>query len=130
MRTLLYDSDCGFCRTTLGAVVAWDRRCTVRPVPLQAPEAERLLPGMNAEQRMASLHLVDSEGRVLSGGQALPALIAGLPRGRNAAAILRRIQPLTDLGYRLVAGNRHRLGPLIPSAWKARADARIKRRVA
>jgi predicted DCC family thiol-disulfide oxidoreductase YuxK len=79
---------------------------------------------------MASLHFVDSDGRILSGGDALPALIADLPCGRPVAAVLRRAQRATDIGYRLVASNRDRLGPLIPSGCRARADARIERRVA
>ena len=37
---VLYDADCGFCRWSLGKLLAWDRRRLLRPVALQDPEAE------------------------------------------------------------------------------------------
>ena len=38
---LLYDRECGFCRSSLELVLAWDRRGRLRPVALQDPEADR-----------------------------------------------------------------------------------------
>jgi predicted DCC family thiol-disulfide oxidoreductase YuxK len=55
---ILYDADCGFCRWSLGKLLAWDRPRRLRPVALQDPEADALLGGMEEERRMASWHLV------------------------------------------------------------------------
>ncbi len=130
MRTLLYDGECGFCRWVLGAILRWDRHRRIRPVALQDALAAELLPGMSEEDRFSSFHLGDRDGEILSGGRALPALVAELPRGRRIGALLDALQPGTDLGYRLVSANRSRIGPLIPDRWTALADERIRSRQA
>jgi len=73
---VLYDRDCRFCRWALAKLLRWDRRRQLRPVALQDAGAGRLLGEMPDEQRMASWHLVDPDGRIRSGGPA-DALIEG-----------------------------------------------------
>jgi predicted DCC family thiol-disulfide oxidoreductase YuxK len=126
--TLLYDRDCGFCRTALALILAWDRRRVLRPLALQDPEAAALLPGMDDRTRMASFHLVSSAGTVDSAGRGLTELLRLLPGGRALGALASAVQPVTDATYRVVAGNRDRLGPLIPARVKDRATARIDAR--
>jgi predicted DCC family thiol-disulfide oxidoreductase YuxK len=123
--TLLYDSDCGFCRWCLGKVLAWDRRHSLRPVAIQSEEAERLLAGMPEEQRLASWHLVDGDGTVRSAGAAFPGLFRLLPGGAPFAALTSRAPRATNRAYRWVAGNRSRWGKLVTDAAKRRADRRI-----
>jgi predicted DCC family thiol-disulfide oxidoreductase YuxK len=123
--TLLYDSDCGFCRWCLGKLLAWDRRCLLRPVALQSEEADRLLSGMPEEERMASWHLADADGTVRSAGAAFPGLFRLLPGGSPFALIAARAPRLTDRAYRWVAGNRSRWGKLVTEGAKRRADRRI-----
>ena len=125
---ILYDRDCGFCRWSLGKVLAWDRRGRLRPVALQDPEAERLLAGMGEEERMASWHLVTPDGEVRSAGAAFPPLFRILPGASPLAAIAERLPRLTERGYRLVAGNRDALGPRLSEGAKRRADRRIASR--
>lgn len=127
-RKLLYDRDCGFCRTALALILTWDRRRRLWPLALQDPEAAALLPGMDEATKMASFHLVGADGTVYSGGRALTELLRGLPGGSLLGGLAARAQPLTDAVYRLVAGNRDRLGPLIPDRVKARATAAIDAR--
>ena len=126
--TLLYDSDCGFCRWCLGKVLAWDRRHSLRPVAIQSEEAERLLAGMPEEQRLASWHLVDGDGTVRSAGAAFPGLFRLLPGGAPLAGLTSRIPTATDRAYRWVAGNRSRWGRLVTDGAKRRADRRIEDR--
>lgn len=126
--TLLYDSDCGFCRWCLGKVLAWDRRHSLRPVAIQSEEAERLLAGMPEEQRLASWHLVDADGTVRSAGAAFPGLFRLLPGGAPLAGLTSRIPTATDRAYRWVAGNRSRWGRLVTDGAKRRADRRIEDR--
>jgi predicted DCC family thiol-disulfide oxidoreductase YuxK len=123
--TILYDPDCGFCRWCLGKVLAWDRRATLRALALGSEEADRLLADMPSEQRMASWHLVDQSGRVNSAGAAFPPLFRLLPGGSPLAAIAARFPRAVDRGYRWVAGNRSRFGPLVTAGAKRRADRRI-----
>jgi predicted DCC family thiol-disulfide oxidoreductase YuxK len=125
---LLYDRDCGFCRWCLGKVLAWDRGRRLRPVAIQSEEADWLLAGMPEEERLASWHLVDADGRVRSAGAAFPELLRLLPAGGPLAAITARAPSATDRAYRWVAGNRSRWGKLVTDGAKLRADRRIASR--
>jgi predicted DCC family thiol-disulfide oxidoreductase YuxK len=123
--TLVYDSDCGFCRWCLGKVLAWDRRHAIRPVALQSEEADRLLRGMPEEERLSSWHLVDPDGKVRSAGAAFPGLLRRLPGGGPLVALTSRAPRTTDRAYRWVAANRSRWGKLVTDGAKRRADLRI-----
>jgi predicted DCC family thiol-disulfide oxidoreductase YuxK len=125
---LLYDRDCGFCRWSVGVLLACDRRRVLRPVPLQDPEADRLLAGVGEEERMASAHLVSPEGRRWSGGKAAPPLMRLVPGGRPLAYLTERFPRATERAYRWVADHRSLVGRPVPERWKAKADRRIAER--
>jgi predicted DCC family thiol-disulfide oxidoreductase YuxK len=67
--TVLYDADCGFCNRTALVLRRLDRRRRLRLVPLQA--AASRLPTPSQEQLLASMHVVDAEGRWVAGGEAI-----------------------------------------------------------
>ena len=67
---------------------------------------------------MVSFHVVDRDGTVHSAGEGLAALFLPLQRSPRLASKL----------YWLVAGNRDRLGKLIPAAARRQADRRIRAR--
>jgi predicted DCC family thiol-disulfide oxidoreductase YuxK len=127
--TVLYDADCGFCRWSLAKMLAWDRRETLRPVPIDSEQGRRLLADLTEEQRQASWHLVVA-GRRYSAGDAFPPLMRMLPGGRPLAWLAARAPRLSAAGYSLVASRRGTLGPLITERAKRRADERIRRRSA
>ena len=108
---ILYDADCGFCRWAVDRVLAWDRAGKLRSTALQGPEADRLLPGLAAAEKMASWHLVIG-GQVHSGGAAAAPLLRLLPGGRPLASVVATFPGLTDRAYRLVARNRDGFGRL------------------
>jgi predicted DCC family thiol-disulfide oxidoreductase YuxK len=115
---LLYDADCGLCKFVVARVLELDRRRRFRPLALQDPRAVELLPGLSEAERMASFHVVRADGIVRSAGDGLSELIPPL----------RRFRPLASRLYRLVAGNRDRLGKLIPALARRQADRRIAAR--
>jgi predicted DCC family thiol-disulfide oxidoreductase YuxK len=123
--TVLYDSDCGFCRWSLAQLLALDRGRSLRPVALGTPAADALLGDLSEADRAASWHLVSPDGRRWSAGAAAPPLLRLLPGGRAPAAVLARAPRPTERCYRWVAGHRSTLSRLIPARAKARADARI-----
>lgn len=125
---LLYDSDCGFCRWSLGKVLAWDRRRTLRVASLQSPEAAALLGGMSEDERMSSWHLVDAAGEVSSAGAGIAPLLRLLPGAARLAAIAERSPRAMERGYRFVAGHRSLWGKLVTDGAKRRADRRIGER--
>jgi predicted DCC family thiol-disulfide oxidoreductase YuxK len=127
--TLLYDSDCGFCRWSLGKILAWDRRSRLRPVSLQSKEAEDLLAGMPEDQRMGSWHLVRPDGEVSSAGAGIAPLLRLLPGGSPFAALAARTPRAMERGYRWVAGRRSLWGKLVTDGAKRRADRRIAERL-
>jgi predicted DCC family thiol-disulfide oxidoreductase YuxK len=127
--TLLYDSDCGFCRWSLGKVLAWDRRGAIRPVSLQSKEAEQLLAGMPEGTRFASWHLVDPGGELRSAGAGIAPLLRLLPGGRPLAAIAAGTPSAMERGYRWIAGHRSLWGKLVTDGAKRRADRRIAKRL-
>jgi predicted DCC family thiol-disulfide oxidoreductase YuxK len=107
--TILYDSDCGFCRWSLEKILRWDQAHRLRLLALKDPEAAELLAGMAEDERMASWHLVDAHGRVYSGGAAAAPLLRLLRGGRPLAMVLNTFPRTTDAAYRWAARNRGRL---------------------
>jgi predicted DCC family thiol-disulfide oxidoreductase YuxK len=128
--TVLFDRDCGFCRWSVGRLLAWDRAGRLRPVAIQSDEGQRLLAGLTAQQQLGSAHAVDAGGARTSGGDAIAPIAAVLPGGAPLAALARRAPALARLGYGAIAGNRSLLGRLVSDRAKVRADERIAQRSA
>jgi predicted DCC family thiol-disulfide oxidoreductase YuxK len=126
--TVLFDRDCGFCRWSIGKLLAWDRAGRVRPVAIQSDEGQRLLADLTPAEREASAHAVDAAGRRSSGGDVLAPVADVLPGGRTLAALARRAPGVARAAYRAVADRRSWFGKLVSDAAKARADERIARR--
>jgi predicted DCC family thiol-disulfide oxidoreductase YuxK len=123
--TVIYDSDCGFCRWSLAQLLALDRHHRLRPVALETPEADALLADLDPDARTASWHLVSPDAGRWSAGAAAAPLLRLLPGGGGPAALLERVPNATELAYRWVADHRRSLGRLVPAAAKRRADGRI-----
>jgi predicted DCC family thiol-disulfide oxidoreductase YuxK len=128
--TVLFDRDCGFCRWSVGRLLAWDRAGRLRPVAIQSEEGQRLLADLTSAESLASAHVIDADGRRASAGDALAPVAEVLPGGRPLAALARRAPRLARFGYRAIAGRRSLFGKLVSQAAKARADERIRQRQA
>jgi predicted DCC family thiol-disulfide oxidoreductase YuxK len=128
--TVLYDADCGICRTLLAGLLRWDRQRRLRPLALQSAESDRLLADLAPAERMASWHLVSPGGGRWSAGAALPPLLRLLPGGRAPAAGFARFPDATEGGYRWVADHRSGLARLLPAALRRRADRYLASRLA
>ena len=125
---VLYDEDCGFCRWTLGVLLAWDRRRRLRPVPIQSAEGERLLAEMAPEKRLESWHLVTPDGRVRSAGEAFPPLFRALAGGAPLAWLCERLPRATGRAYFALTGRRSLFGRWLRPSQVRRADRRIAAR--
>jgi predicted DCC family thiol-disulfide oxidoreductase YuxK len=120
--TVIYDADCGFCKFSLALLLSWDRRGALEILPLESPEADRLLADLTPEQRNSSWHLVDESGRRNSAGTALAPALTLLPGGRAPAALVARVPHLTERGYRWVVDHRGLLGRFVPARARHWAD--------
>ncbi len=125
--TLLYDTECGFCTWTVAAILACDRRGRLVPCALQSARAEALLEDLDAEQRLASVHLSAPGGERFSAGAALAEIVALLPGGNPPARALARRPRLTGFAYELVSGHRSQLSRALPAVIERAARARVKR---
>jgi predicted DCC family thiol-disulfide oxidoreductase YuxK len=114
----IYDGDCGFC----GRCVAWaSRRSDVRFEPFQRTDLAAY--GITEDAAAAAVHCVGADGPPQAGGapsvtRGAAAVAAVLRECRGGWPILGTVMRLplirniAELGYRLVARNRHRLpGP-------------------
>ncbi len=145
--TVIYDSDCGFCKWCLALLLSWDRvgrkrgergrpfpphlldrwgrsaaPGALRPLPLGTAEADRLLADLGPAERSASWHLVDESGVRHSAGAGLALTLRLLRGGRFPAAIFARFPGATERGYRWVAGHRTFLGRFVPEGARRWAD--------
>jgi predicted DCC family thiol-disulfide oxidoreductase YuxK len=125
---VLYDRDCGFCAWMLAWVLRWDRRRRLRPAPIQGPEGAAWLAHMPPEQRLASWHAVDEDGRVISAGAALTHLLRRLPGGSIPARLTELMPGVTERAYAWVAANRSTLVRPVRPGSKERAWALIAER--
>jgi predicted DCC family thiol-disulfide oxidoreductase YuxK len=155
MAIVIYDADCGFCKWCLALLLTWDvarsnrsRRehgrpsppiqqvwwgrsavpGALRPLPLGAEEADRLLRDLSPDERMASWHLIDDSGRRSSAGAALAPALSLLPGGLVPAAALVRAPRLTERAYRWVADHRGLLGRFVPARARRWAERVIAAR--
>ena len=108
--SLLYDGDCRVCSAFARAVRLVDVRRALHIERIQ--QAQDLLRSIPSDTRLASAHAVAPDGRVTSGGDAMPAILAALVAGpafeykirssRSSMALLARV-------YAVMAGVRGRL---------------------
>jgi len=125
---VLYDADCGFCRWALAKLLAWDRRGSLLPLPIESAEGRRLLADLSEPRRGASWHFVDLDGTRTSAGAAAAPMLRHLPGGREAAELLARFPNATERAYSWVASHRSAFGRALTGGAKRRADERIRRR--
>lgn len=124
---LLYDTDCGFCKSIVAGVLAWDRHDRVAARAIQSVQAQTLLRDLSPEQQLASVHLITPHSERLSAGAVPAPLLRLLPGGALPAFVLARVPRLTSRAYDWVADHRSQLSRAVPVAIKRRASARIQR---
>ena len=125
---VLWDRDCGFCAFMLSLLLRADTRKVLRPAVIQGPEGDKWLAKMAPEQRLATFHAVDDDGRVTSGGDALTEILRELPPARPLAGVTGRMPGVTDRAYMWVAANRRLLSKPIPMKAKEQARRLVARR--
>lgn len=113
---LLFDGDCAFCASSVNAL-----RRYVRPQaelqPWQHADLESL--GVTAEQCRKSIQWISVPGaQALTQGRAVAAVLrVGRPPWPLVSAVLRLpgMAAAADIGYRVIAANRHRLPGSTPA---------------
>lgn len=111
---VLYDADCGFCTWVVDKIAGRVEAGAVEIVPLQAPRADELLAGRVDEQaKWDSWHLVEPDGALFSGGDAIPRVLRHVRGGRFAGRVAARFPRAASALYRLAARHRDKLGRVV-----------------
>ena len=111
---VLYDADCGFCTWAVDRVAARVEPGSIEIVPLQASRADELLAGrVDEEAKWASWHLVEPDGRLYSGGEAVPRILRLVKGGRTIGRVAARFPRLTEAAYRFTARHRDGFGRVV-----------------
>jgi predicted DCC family thiol-disulfide oxidoreductase YuxK len=111
---LLYDSACRVCRFTARLVQRLDRGDRLAFLPLEAEEAGPLLERLPEAERMESWRLAALDGTLAGRGSGASAVVRALGHERAADLLAALPDTLLERGYDLVAGNRGRIGRLVP----------------
>ncbi len=108
---LIWDGDCGFCRRAAARFANLDRDGVFTVVPYQAAPAPPMTPLLWI-RAPRSVQLVTNRGQRLEGARAIVTALEAVGWHRSLMRVLQR-RPLiwmAEIGYRLVAMNRNRLG--------------------
>src|SRR5437870_11330565 len=95
---LLYDRDCGICSAVSRWIGAIDWRGRIRLASIQSSRS--ILVGIPEDRMLDALHVVSPDGRVTTGGGAVPTRIGALPSGAGVERILRGSAPLMGVAQR------------------------------
>ena len=104
----MYDEDCGACRWTAEWLRRLDRDGHLAFVAIQ--HADHLLGEIPPSRRLDAMHAVTADGRVSTGGAAIPVIARQLPAGATVAWIALRWPAGTERLYRAVAARRTTIG--------------------
>jgi predicted DCC family thiol-disulfide oxidoreductase YuxK len=102
----VYDGDCGFCR---GWVERWRQRTGDRVVYAPFQEVADRFPAIPLDNFRARVHLIEPDGRVSGGAEAVFRLLSQAPRGGWFLSAYRRVPgfaAVAEAVYRGVAGHR------------------------
>jgi predicted DCC family thiol-disulfide oxidoreductase YuxK len=111
--TVLYDENCRFCRRSIDWIRALARGDSLAFAPIGSEAGEQLLRDLSPDERYASWHLVDEDGRRYSAGAAFSPLLRRLPALRWLAPVTEAFPAATESAYRLVSRHRGRLSRLV-----------------
>ncbi|WP_135555030.1 thiol-disulfide oxidoreductase DCC family protein [Paenibacillus cymbidii] len=109
--TVLYDETCVLCRRTVDTLGKLRTTAKLVMLPLQSAPSAMLPAGYAREELLAQLHVIDEDGRLYRGADAIFRIMRSVPSLRFVAPLYRipGMKPLADSIYRIVAKHRYRL---------------------
>jgi predicted DCC family thiol-disulfide oxidoreductase YuxK len=111
---LIYDGDCSMCRASalwLMRRALAGRASELEILPCRSPARHTRFPQVSESACLRAMQLVLPDGRVLAGADAVPEILARIPRWRWLARLfdLPGVRPLARHVYAWIADNRMRL---------------------
>lgn len=108
---VVYDGHCGYCRRQVERLQRWDTRDQFEYVPRQAKGLDERFPALAEGDFNTGLRLIDRDGRIHVGADAIYLISRRLPRTKWAAWLYRvpGINWISQRAYAWIAKNRYRL---------------------
>lgn len=109
---IVYDGECTFCIDQIERIKTMDRDECFEYIPRQVPDLDERFPVLKDMNFEEGMRLIDNEGRVHVGADAVYQIGKRLPGVKLVAwaYVLPGIKQIVRLGYKWVAANRKRLG--------------------
>jgi predicted DCC family thiol-disulfide oxidoreductase YuxK len=112
---LIYDGDCSVCRNAVEWIRGRAAPETFEYLSCHSEDLPRRFPRIEKTACLAAMHLVQQDGSVLAGEQAIPEILLRLRRLRWAAALFRLpfARSISRAFYRRFAAWRHDISRLL-----------------
>jgi predicted DCC family thiol-disulfide oxidoreductase YuxK len=109
--TVLYDAQCGLCTITVERLRKLPTRAELIFLPLQEAGAAQLPSGIQYEDMLAELHVIDGPGSIYRGADAVIRIVTTIPALAWLAPLYRLpgLRPIAYVLYRFIAKHRYRL---------------------
>lgn len=110
--TMIYDSDCGFCKGWVDWIQKRDNHHRIEFLPCRSQQRIERFPKIEEADCLKAMYVVLPDGNFFSGADAAPYLLKALPKWKWASmlfkipGVLLVARPI----YRWIARRRHRLG--------------------
>ncbi len=114
---LIYDGDCALCRASALWILRRARGADdLEILPCRSPARRLRFPQITEEVCMTAMQLVQPDGRVLAGADAVPELLRRMPRWRWLAHLfaLPGARPVARRVYAWIARHRVRISCQLP----------------
>ena len=109
--TVIYDGQCEICLAAVSWIAVLDRRGAVRCIAAQDGHLTAVHPALSLTACLSELHVVDANGRIDVGWQAVARIAGAIPAIRPLTALDRSAVTRTaaDGAFRYVSASRHQL---------------------
>lgn len=110
--TIVYDGECHFCIEQVGKIKRMDRERQFDYLPRQSPDLDRRFPALKTMNFEEGMRVVDPEGSIYIGADAVFQIARRLP-GTRMIAWLYHVPVLKQFArrtYKWIAANRKKLG--------------------
>jgi predicted DCC family thiol-disulfide oxidoreductase YuxK len=109
--TVIFDSECGFCRSGAAMLARIDGGRNLDFLSLHDPRVAELLPDRGHDDLLLEMHLVEADGRWYAGADSIRAIARRIPLLWGAAAYLHLpgTRPLWRWLYAAVARHRYQI---------------------
>lgn len=108
---VLYDGQCNLCVNTVNVLRKLGTTANLEYIDLQQADVSAIVPNVDQSQLLAQLHVVEAEGQLFRGADAIVRIMRTIPQLRWISFIYRipGLKPLADVLYRIIAKHRYRL---------------------